>query len=104
MDVEQQVLILWAATSGQLDDIPVDQARRFEADFLRFVETSHPGILNAIREKKSLTEDIKTDLAQAVGDFKQPWQERALNPQPEPPGEPVERADATVETTAVAGA
>jgi F-type H+-transporting ATPase subunit alpha len=104
MDVEQQVLILWAATSGQLDDIPVDQARRFEADFLRFVETSHPGILNAIREKKSLTEDIKTDLAQAVGDFKQPWQERALNPQPEPPGEPIERVDATVETTAVAGA
>src|SRR5919109_1192316 len=42
MDVEKQVLIIWAATSGQIDDIPVEQARRFEADFLRFVEASHP--------------------------------------------------------------
>src|SRR3954465_2641900 len=59
IDVEKQVLILWAATSGQLDDIPVDQVRRFEADFQRFVETSQPGILNAIREKKALSDEIK---------------------------------------------
>jgi F-type H+-transporting ATPase subunit alpha len=100
LDVAQQVLILWAATSGQLDDIPVDQVRRFEADFQRFVETSHPGTLNAIREKKTLTDDIKEALVQAVADFKPSWQERALNPQPEPPGEPVTRPGAT----AVAGA
>jgi F-type H+-transporting ATPase subunit alpha len=59
MDVEKQVLIIWAATSGKLDDIPVDQARRFEADFVRFVETSHPATLSALREKKALTDEIK---------------------------------------------
>jgi F-type H+-transporting ATPase subunit alpha len=97
------VLILWAATSGQLDDLPVDQVRRFEADFQRFIEASHPGTLNAIREKKSLTDEIKGELVQAVTDFKSSWQERALNPQPEPPGQPV-AAGETAGTTAAAGA
>jgi F-type H+-transporting ATPase subunit alpha len=101
MEVEQQVLILWAATSGQLDDIPVDQVRRFEADFLRFVETSHPGTLSAIREKKSLTDEIKGELVQAVTDFKASWQERAFNPQPDPPADPTKAEPAG--TTAAAG-
>src|ERR687893_536529 len=45
MDVVEQVLIVWTVTNGLADDIPVDQVRRFEADFLRFVEASHPGVL-----------------------------------------------------------
>jgi F-type H+-transporting ATPase subunit alpha len=99
MDVEQQVLILWAATSGQLDDIPVDQVRRFEADFQRFVETSQPGIINAMREKKALTDEIKQELVSAVNDFKSTWQERGFNPQPDPPVDPTKAV-----TTAAAGA
>jgi F-type H+/Na+-transporting ATPase subunit alpha len=103
MDVEKQVLIIWAATSGKLDDVPVDQARRFEAEFVRFVEASHPATLSAIREKKSLTDEIKADLAQVVSDFKAAWQERALNPQPEPPGVTA-TATTGAGTTAAAGA
>jgi F-type H+-transporting ATPase subunit alpha len=101
MAVEKQVLIIWAATSGKLDEIPVDQVRRFEADFLRFVEASHPTTLSAIREKKALTDEIKSDLEQVVSDFKASWQERAFNPQPDPPADPT-RAEAA-ETTAAAG-
>jgi F-type H+-transporting ATPase subunit alpha len=99
MGVEQQVLILWAATSGQLDDVPVEHARRFEADFLRFVESSQPGILNNIREKKALTDEIKEELVRAVKDFKASWQERGFNPQPDPPVDPTKAA-----TTVAAGA
>jgi F-type H+-transporting ATPase subunit alpha len=102
--VEQQVLILWAATTGQLDDIPVEHARRFEADFLRFVETSQPGIMNAIREKKALTDDIKEELVRAVGDFKSSWEDRALNPQPLPPRESATTTAASAEAGAAAGA
>jgi F-type H+-transporting ATPase subunit alpha len=102
LGVEQQVLILWAATSGQLDDIPVDQVRRFEADFQRFIETSHPGTLNAIREKKALTDEIKEQLAQAVGDFKAAWQERGFNPQPDPPTDPTKTAPAAGTSAAAA--
>jgi F-type H+-transporting ATPase subunit alpha len=105
------VLIIWAATSGQIDDIPVEHVRRFEADFLRFVESSHPGILNAIREKKALTDEIKNEMTQAVNDFKGTWKESALNPQPEPPGAPQVTSGAppapgaaSAETTAAANA
>ena len=85
IDVEKQVLTLWAATNGHTDDIPVDQVRRFEADILQFVENSHPGLLNSIREKKSLTDEIKEGLTQAVTDFKSTWEARGFNPQPDPP-------------------
>ncbi len=71
MPVEQQVLIIWAATSGHLDDVPVDQLRRFETDFTGFVENSHPGLLTALREKKALTDEIKAELKTAITDFKQ---------------------------------
>jgi F-type H+-transporting ATPase subunit alpha len=84
MDVEKQVLVIWAATNGHLDDIPVEQVRRFEADLLRFMENAHPGVLNAIREKKAFTDEIKNDLTQAVGDFKASWGETSpLAPSPE---------------------
>ncbi len=88
MDVEKQVLIIWAATGGHLDDIPVERVRDFETDFTRFVETSHPGVLNTIREKKALDDTLKGELKQVVSDFKATWQERAFNPQPDPPVDP----------------
>ena len=73
IDVEKQVIIIWAATKGHLDDVPVERVRAFEADFVRFMENSHPGVLNALREKKALTDEIQSDLAQAVADFKSGW-------------------------------
>jgi F-type H+-transporting ATPase subunit alpha len=105
MDVEKQVLVIWAATTGQMDDIPVEHVRRFEADFLRFVETSHPGILGAIREKKALTDEIKAEMQQAVADFKDTWKEAALNPQSEQRAIPqTTGATATAAETAAANA
>jgi F-type H+-transporting ATPase subunit alpha len=73
-----QVLVIWTATNGHLDDVPVDNVRRFEADLLRFVENSHPGVLSDIREKKSLTDDIKADLGTVIKDFKDRWNEETL--------------------------
>lgn len=73
MDVEKQVLVIWSATNGHTDDIPVEQIKRFELDLLSFVENSHPGLLNNIREKKTITDDIKKDLNQVLQDFKGMW-------------------------------
>jgi F-type H+-transporting ATPase subunit alpha len=73
IDVEKQVLIIWAASNGYLDDVPVDQARRFEAELVRFMENAQSGLLQRIREKKALTDDIKADLKQALTDFKDTW-------------------------------
>jgi F-type H+-transporting ATPase subunit alpha len=76
MGVEKQVLVIWAATNGHVDDIAIEDVRRFEADLLQFVENSHPGLLQSIREKKALTDEITSDLQQALRDFKELWKER----------------------------
>jgi F-type H+-transporting ATPase subunit alpha len=70
MPVEQQVIGIWAATNGFTDDVPVDQIRRFESELIRFVENSNPGLLEKIRERKALSDEIKDELKQTVGDFK----------------------------------
>ena len=77
MDVEKQVLIIWAATNGFTDDVPVENVREFEAELLRFVENSHPGVLQDLRAKKAITDDIQKDLEQSLKDFKEVWAERA---------------------------
>ena len=70
VDVEKQVLVIWAATNGFTDDIAVEDVRRFELGLLKFVENSHPGLLADIAEKKQLTEEIRADLKQVLEDFK----------------------------------
>ena len=75
MNVENQVLVIWAASNGYADDVEVEDVRRFEAELLKFVDNSHPGLLSSIREKKSLTDDIISELKQALVDFKDRWAE-----------------------------
>lgn len=76
MNVENQVLVIWAASNGYTDDVAVEDVRAFEAELLKFVENSQPGLLQSIREKKSLTEEITANLHQALKDFKFAWDER----------------------------
>src|SRR6266567_3074753 len=51
LPVEKQILIVFAGTSGLLDDLPVEQCRAFEQELYKFVENTHPGVLQAIRDK-----------------------------------------------------
>src|SRR6187455_2173114 len=59
MNVENQILGIWATSNGYTDGVAVEDVRAFEAELLKFVENSHPGVLAAIAEKKSLTDDLK---------------------------------------------
>jgi F-type H+-transporting ATPase subunit alpha len=77
MNIENQVLVIWAASNGYADDIAIEDVRDFESALLKFVENAHPGLLQSIREKKSLTDEIITDLKQVLSDFKETWAERA---------------------------
>jgi F-type H+-transporting ATPase subunit alpha len=77
MDVEKQVLIIWAATNGFTDDVPVEDIRKFEAELLGFIENSHPAVLQQVREKKAITDEIQKDLEQSLKDFKDLWAEEA---------------------------
>ncbi|GAC1634054.1 MAG: F0F1 ATP synthase subunit alpha [Candidatus Acidiferrum sp.] len=71
LSVEKQVLILYVATSGSLDNVAVAEVRRFEKEFLQYVETSHGSILKAIAEKKALDDAIKNEIKGAVDAFKE---------------------------------
>jgi F-type H+-transporting ATPase subunit alpha len=68
--VEEQVVSIWAGSNGYLDDVPVDDISRFEADFLDYLRRSHAGILQTIRESLALTEDTVTALKDAVEEFR----------------------------------
>jgi len=77
MDVEKQVLLIWVGTNGHTDEVPVEQVGKFEAELLRFVENSRPGVLQNLREKKAVTDDIQNELDQTVKDFKEVWAEKS---------------------------
>src|SRR6188768_1173624 len=57
--VEKQVAIIYAATKGHLDAVPVESLRRYEEDLYRFLENSAPAVLAGIAEKKILDDDIR---------------------------------------------
>jgi F-type H+-transporting ATPase subunit alpha len=71
LSVEKQVLALYVATSGSLDSIPVSEVRRFEKEFLQFVETNYAGVLKEIATKKALDDGIKASIKSAVDAFKE---------------------------------
>jgi F-type H+/Na+-transporting ATPase subunit alpha len=68
--VEREVVSIWAGTTGQLDDVPLEDVRRFEDEFLDYVQRSKPGIYDAIRETGALSDDTVTALKDAVEDFR----------------------------------
>ncbi|HET8586636.1 MAG TPA: F0F1 ATP synthase subunit alpha, partial [Candidatus Limnocylindria bacterium] len=70
LPVEEQVAILWAGSAGQLDDVPVDQIRDFEAQYLEYLRTSHPEILDRIRDEKALSDDLIAAMTSVTKEFK----------------------------------
>jgi F-type H+-transporting ATPase subunit alpha len=73
MDVVEQVLIIWAVSNGFADTVEVGHIRLFEDELLKFVESSKPALLESMREKKSITDEIKEDLKQTLSDFLVEW-------------------------------
>jgi F-type H+-transporting ATPase subunit alpha len=71
LPVEKQVLIIFAATNGFLDDMPVEICRKFEEELRRFTENAHAGILQTLREKKVIDDALKAQLTSVVSEFKQ---------------------------------
>jgi F-type H+-transporting ATPase subunit alpha len=70
MAVEKQVYIIWTVTNGFADDIAVEDLKRFEEEFMKFAESSHPAVLSTIRDKKNIDDDLKAAMKEAVDDFK----------------------------------
>jgi F-type H+-transporting ATPase subunit alpha len=71
--VENEVVSVWAGTTGQLDDVPVEDIRRFESEFLDYVAREHAGVLESIRTKLELSDDVILGLEAAVKSFKRQY-------------------------------
>ncbi|ROO89856.1 ATP synthase F1 subcomplex alpha subunit [Actinocorallia herbida] len=68
--VEKQVVSVWAGTSGELDEVPIEDIRRFEAEFLDYVEHNAKSVLPGIRETLKLSDDALTVLKDSITEFK----------------------------------
>ena len=71
MPVEEQVVVIYAATNGYLDDLDVNLVGAFEKGFLAYLHNEQPDILEAIRTTKDLSEETEEKLKQAVVTFKE---------------------------------
>jgi F-type H+-transporting ATPase subunit alpha len=72
--VEEQVVSIWAGTTGQLDDVPVEDIRRFESEFLDYLRRNQGGLLTSIKETRELTDDGVTTLQDSMDRFRRTFE------------------------------
>ncbi len=77
--MEREAVSVWSGTSGNLDDVPVEDIRRFDAEFLDYVERNHNAIFESIRTSTDLSDDNISSLEKAIGDFKKQFRTSAGN-------------------------
>ncbi|HEV2445097.1 MAG TPA: F0F1 ATP synthase subunit alpha, partial [Candidatus Sulfopaludibacter sp.] len=70
LPLEKQVLIIFAGTKGYLDDLPVESCRKFEEGLYAFVENSNRALLDEIRTKKALDDELRGKVVAAIEEFK----------------------------------
>nr|WP_275296175.1 F0F1 ATP synthase subunit alpha [Jiangella ureilytica] len=73
LSVGREVVSIWSGTTGKLDDVPVEDIRRFEGEFLDTVAREHAAVLESIESSGKLSDDDVKTLEQAIDDFKQSY-------------------------------
>jgi F-type H+/Na+-transporting ATPase subunit alpha len=63
-------MIIFAATNGYLDDLPVSDGRTFEMELYKFIDNQRPQVSKLIATKKALDDEVKNALKEALDDFK----------------------------------
>ena len=69
--VEKQVFVIFAGTSGALDNIPAEECTRFERELLQFAETNYPSLLKNLSAKKALDDSLRAEMKQAIDGFRE---------------------------------
>ncbi len=73
--LEEQVVLLFAGTEGYLDDLPMEQVETFGPAFLEYMEARHGEILEEIREKQEISDDLRDRLEEVVTHFLETFRE-----------------------------
>jgi len=76
MSLEKQVMIIYVATHGYLDDIPLDAVRRFEKEFYPFMEKEYPDVGHSISNSKDLDDNTEKKLNEAIKKFKEQFKSK----------------------------
>jgi F-type H+/Na+-transporting ATPase subunit alpha len=69
--VEEQVVSIYAGTRGHLDNVPIEDIRRFEAELLDYLRHHEEGVLAELRDKRILTDDVEQRIIAAINKFKE---------------------------------
>jgi len=77
MDVEKQVAVIWAASNGYVDDVAVENVRKFEVALHTFLENTQSSLLSEIRDKKTINDALTTQLHAALKEFKERYKAQA---------------------------
>ncbi|MGZ3423082.1 MAG: F0F1 ATP synthase subunit alpha [Polyangiales bacterium] len=89
LSVEKQIVTIWAATNGYLDKFPVTSLGRWESEIYSFIDAEHPKLLELIRTKKKLEDDVVAALKKAVTSFNE-----TFSPEGEKPAKKAKKAEA----------
>ncbi len=68
--VEKQIVLLYIVGKGHLIEIPLEEIKRFEQEFLMFIDNNHPDILTTIKNSKQINEEIMDKIDKIVVEFK----------------------------------
>ncbi len=69
ISVEKQITLIWTATEGYLDELPVETLNRFERELYEHLDTQHSDLLREIIEKKQMTDELSEKLKKAIDPF-----------------------------------
>ncbi|OFW12434.1 MAG: F0F1 ATP synthase subunit alpha [Acidobacteria bacterium RIFCSPLOWO2_02_FULL_59_13] len=86
LPVAKQVLAVYAGTRGSVDDLPVEEVRRFESELYRFVDTHHPSLLQKLMEKKQLDDAMRQEFDGVLKEFKERFMAERQSAKPAPTG------------------
>jgi F-type H+-transporting ATPase subunit alpha len=71
MEVNHQVAILYALANGYVDNVPVEEIKKWENEFHKYLNSQAKDLLNLLTEKKELTEDVISMLEKTIKEFKE---------------------------------
>ncbi|OLN33937.1 F0F1 ATP synthase subunit alpha [Desulfosporosinus metallidurans] len=69
--VEEEVVVIYAAVKGFIDELDVDKIGKFEEEYLRFMRSVKADLLEKIRTEKALSKEMIAELEKAINEFKQ---------------------------------
>ncbi|MBE0683788.1 MAG: F0F1 ATP synthase subunit alpha [Anaerolineales bacterium] len=74
MELEDQVMVIFAGTNGYADNVPLDKMAQWQADLIRYMASSHPEIGKDIVAKRAISDENRTALIKALDGFRAGWQ------------------------------